>query len=97
MKALLLLAAFSLPVFAADTTPAPGTGCAWSTGHANCLVANESDQPVTCDVRVQITTTNNQKTTKKKVTIQPKQTEFFEARPLWDDKIERAQIAAICK
>lgn len=93
-----ILAAAVLPTSYAQSN-SPGTGCAWNDSHGACLVANNSDQPQICDIRIQVTTTNGQKTTKVNGVIievnDVYQTKQF--RAAWDEKIEKAQIAAQCQ
>lgn len=95
MKLFLLLFVVSISAFAADGDI--GTGCIYTSNRASCMITNNTDVKKTCDVRVQITTSKFQKTTKKKAVIEPHLAEFIEALPAWDDKIEKAQVAAICK
>lgn len=99
MKTLLsiLLALFVLPASAQESAQS-GTGCIWNQNRGTCVVVNDKDKPVACDIRVQITTDKNQKTTKAKAVIKAEEAYASpQFRAAWDDKIERAQIAAKCK
>ena len=93
MKFLPILFVIALPAYAQ-----PGAGCIWSESRGTCMVANEKDKPVQCDIRVQVTTNKNQKTTKVQTIIKAKEAYTTpQFRSVWDEKIERAQIAAKCK
>lgn len=97
MKTLLILMALS---GAAQAAPqAPGGGCVWNDVRGTCMFANDRDRQVTCDVRIQVTTEKNQKTTKAdRVRIEARSAyRSPEFRSAWGDKIEAAQIAARCK
>lgn len=99
MKILSLAIAFMMASAHAEEAPIlPGTGCIWNDSSGSCLVANNEDFSITCKVRTQITTKNNQKTTKKEVELDPKTTwHSIKFIPAWDDKITEAKIAASCK
>lgn len=93
----ILFVMLAMPAYA-NPVVQPGTGCVWSESRGMCMVANQKDQPAQCDIRVQVTTNKNQKTTKVQTVIKPNgvyHTPQF--RSSWDDKIERAQVAAKCK
>lgn len=94
----LLLAAAMLPAAHAQNN-SPGTGCVWSDTHGSCMVANNTDRPMKCDIRIQVTTDNSQKTTKLNGIIVEARASYHtkQFRAAWDDKIENAQVAARCK
>lgn len=93
----IMLALFALPASAQEPVQS-GTGCIWNQNRGTCMVVNDKDKPVTCDIRVQVTTDKNQKTTKVKTVIKTEEAYASpQFRAAWDDKIERAQIAAKCK
>lgn len=75
----------------------PGTGCVYNPAKATCMVSNETENILACDIRVEVTTNKNQKFTKKKVMIMPKTQDITKVIAPWDDKIEQVRIAAICK
>lgn len=98
MKTLLILMALS-GAQAQAAPQSPGGGCVWNDARGTCMFANEKDRAVTCDVRIQVTTEKNQKTTKvDRVRIEARSAYHSpEFRSAWGDKIETAQIAARCK
>jgi hypothetical protein len=77
----------------------PASGCVWNENRGSCMVANPAAHPVTCDVRVQVTTARNQKTTKLNGVVIEAGASFQtpQFRSSWGDPIEKAQVASRCK
>jgi len=93
-----IVAALALIAVPYSMATQPG-GCVWNAERGSCMIANDKPKQVTCDIRLQVTTNKNQKTTKlNNIVINANEAyhtpQFLAAL---DDKIEKAQIAARCK